>query len=179
MFIEMVILTKSSKYKNYCVAGINLKDGSWIRLCSEEPSIAGALSIQNLKASDNTYCDVFDVIEVCIKRKDSSIIQSENFTIDESKPFKKLYKISLKDIIKKHPLEQHKYIFGNQSYKLSYDEAIEQNRSLLMIEVNNLTIDRIKKDNGRIKSKASFFYNGKNYENISITDQNTMINLHQ
>lgn len=44
--IKMVVLTKSSKYGKNCVAGINLVNGNWVRLVTNDESSHGAVSMK-------------------------------------------------------------------------------------------------------------------------------------
>ena len=48
---EIVLLTKSKKRGNYCIAGVDRKTGEWIRIISEDASIQHAVSryIRNMK----------------------------------------------------------------------------------------------------------------------------------
>ena len=44
---EVAILTKSSKYKGYCVAGIDVNTGEWVRFVSDNEQTHGALSAKH------------------------------------------------------------------------------------------------------------------------------------
>ncbi|MEG1958181.1 MAG: hypothetical protein RR071_10690 [Lachnospiraceae bacterium] len=48
--MEVAVLTKSSKFGNYCVAGINLASGEFVRLVTEDDTIHGALTL--IRVSD-------------------------------------------------------------------------------------------------------------------------------
>ena len=41
---EVAILTRSSKFKRYCVAGIDINTGEWVRFVSDNEQAHGALS---------------------------------------------------------------------------------------------------------------------------------------
>ena len=66
----MVILAASKKYSNYCIAGIDVDTGEWIRLISDEDSIEHAVRKQDMKYADGSYASVLDTIKVeIIKHK--------------------------------------------------------------------------------------------------------------
>lgn len=46
--ITFLVLTKSSKYSGYCVAGIDCKSGNWIRLITEDLQSHGAVGAEDL-----------------------------------------------------------------------------------------------------------------------------------
>lgn len=62
--IRMVVLTKSSKYGKNCVAGINLANGSWTRLVTNDESSHGAVSDEDLVCKDGNIVQVLDVKEI-------------------------------------------------------------------------------------------------------------------
>ena len=41
--LVMIILTKSSKFSAKCVAGINVENGEWVRLVSDDVEKHGAI----------------------------------------------------------------------------------------------------------------------------------------
>lgn len=41
---DVVILTRSSKYRNFCVAGVDINTGEWVRFVSDNSVIHGALN---------------------------------------------------------------------------------------------------------------------------------------
>ena len=48
MIVRMVVLTKSSKFGEYCVAGINYDTGKWVRLVSTDETTHGAITLEDL-----------------------------------------------------------------------------------------------------------------------------------
>jgi hypothetical protein len=150
--LKVVILTKSSKYKNYCVAGINVDTGSWVRLVTNDKESHGALSYQNLLYSNGSLVDILDVL------------------IDTSTPLIKRGIIPLSDVLEIHPPEIHKTLLGNDSYYLSPAEINNINHSLTLIDASNCIFSRQTNSYGKTKIKMDFYYNRKYYSNISVTD---------
>jgi hypothetical protein len=168
--LKVVILTKSSKYKNYCVAGINVDTGSWVRLVTNDKESHGALSYQNLLYSNGSLVDILDVVEVSIIKPKPSLIQPENVLIDTSTPLIKRGIIPLSDVLEIHPPEIHKTLLGNDSYYLSPAEINNINHSLTLIDASNCIFSRQTNSYGKTKIKMDFYYNRKYYSNISVTD---------
>lgn len=42
---EVAILTKSSKFGGFCVAGVDINTGEWVRFVSNDERTHGALSV--------------------------------------------------------------------------------------------------------------------------------------
>ncbi len=89
MIREVVILTMSSKNHGYCVAGIDLQNGEWIRLVSDDADTHGALSKEDVRYSDGGCCKPLDVVRVAIDQYTPIEHQPENALIDSTKYLKK------------------------------------------------------------------------------------------
>ncbi|OPZ95086.1 MAG: hypothetical protein BWY74_00052 [Firmicutes bacterium ADurb.Bin419] len=170
MNINVVILTKSSKYKKYCVAGIDIDTGKWVRLVSSDSESHGALSYQNIRYADGTAVNVLDKVKVNILDFKPSATQPENVLIDESKHFIKKGTSTIHEVLEIHPPEEHKTILGNDSYYVSPSDIGIVKHSLVLIKVNNVSFNWWQNSYGKDKLKMNFFYNGKYYSNISVTD---------
>ena len=82
---NIVILSKSKKYKNYCVAGKDMKTREWIRLISENDGIHNAIEPSDLIYNDNTEANLLDIVQVTLKdieEKNKNIYQPENYILD-------------------------------------------------------------------------------------------------
>jgi len=164
----IVILTKSSKYGKLCVAGIDVENGSWIRLCCTTDTKAGELDRKYLITTDGKECDILEEVEIYVKDGLASLFQPENVYIDETKRFKFLKRVNLNDVLKLHPLENTPFILGNANYKLNYDEVAIIKKSLSIVKVSNLNLSINEKN----KTKAEFHYNNHCYRYVSVTDPN-------
>ena len=167
---EIAILTKSSKHGGFCVAGIDLDNGEWVRLVSSDMRTHGALSWQDITYKDKTICAPLDVVLVDIVEATPLALQPENHLIDSSKYWEKTGKCTLSDVLNVHPAEIRPYLYGNLSPFVDDGEINDIGYSLTLIRVSSLTINQTTNTYNKPKTKASFIYNGKWYNNMSVTD---------
>ena len=157
MFKDAVILTKSYMQGGFCVAGIDVKTGKWIRFVRDE------------KGSSMPYSfpyNPLDVVRVEIDRYNPVRNHTEDYIV---KALKLISRVSLNDVINIHAPENHGFIFGNSSTTLSEQEMQMFNfdYSLIFIRVEGMHIYQRKRSN---KYVAYFDYNGVYYKNLRITD---------
>ena len=167
---EVAILTKSSKNGGFCVAGIDLDTGEWVRFVSDNVQTHGALSRCDISFADRSICKPLDVVLVDVLGEVPLEHQPENYLIDSTKYWTKTGRCSLSDVLKIHPSESQPYLYGNLNPFVNSMEIGKIGYSLTLIMVSSLTISQITNNNGKPKTKASFIYNGKWYSNMSVTD---------
>lgn len=170
MKIRMVVLTKSSKYGKNCVAGIELDSGEWIRLVTEDEESHGAVSDDDLICKDGSIVDIFDVIDAPIIERCDNSIQPENVLLDISKYITIVGRLTLDEVLEIHPLENKRYILGNEYAYITEARVGSVGYSLTMVNVCDLVISQETNPSGKQKTKARFNYNGIKYENMSVTD---------
>jgi hypothetical protein len=170
MYRDVAILTKSSKNKGYCVAGIDTQSGRWIRLVSSDTETHGSLQNKHMQYEDGGFCRILDVVRVQVKSDCPLPHQPENVLIDEQYFWKKIGECSLRDILKAHPPEIHDFIFGNLNCYITEDEIDSIGYSLMLIEVTQLVISQVQNSFGKRKTKASFRYGHHCYNLLSVTD---------
>lgn len=171
--ITVMILTKSSKYANYCVAGIDYHSGKWVRLVTEDLSSHGAIKRGSLIDKNGKEFQILDVIQVpVISAVNHNIVQPENVLVDTSKHMHIIGKTTIKDILAIHPAEKTNYILGNQWAYITEARVIQGQlgHSLTLVEVYNLSIIHTQNPYGNPKTKANFIYQGIPYKNVSVTD---------
>lgn len=83
--ITFLVLTKSSKFSGYCVAGIDCKSGNWVRLITEDLQSHGAVGAEDLIYKNGRECQNLDIIKVPILSATNDVLQPENVLIDTSK----------------------------------------------------------------------------------------------
>lgn len=166
--ITAIILTKSAKHHNYCVAGINCDTGEFVRFVSDDADTVGALTKTDLRYSNAYFAaEPLHLVRVSVKGHVPGKFQTENYLIDRSKKWYFIKKVALKDVLQLHEPETHKNIFGNYS-GFSFTGNLRDIRySLILIWVTDLKLYR---DGG--KTKADFRYNGARFTNFSVTDEN-------
>lgn len=169
--IRMVVLTKSSKYGKNCVAGINLANGSWVRLVTNDESSHGAVSDEDLVCKDGNIVQVLDVIDAPILGACNTEIQPENVLLDLDTYIEIVGKMSIEEVLNVHPLESRGNILGNIYPYITEARVGGVGYSLTIVEVDDLEIVQEENPSGKPKTKVKFNYNGNQYENISVTDE--------
>lgn len=167
---EVAILTKSSKFGGYCVAGVDRNTGEWIRFVSNDIRTHGALSRSDIAYKDRSICKPLDVVLVEVEEAVPSAHQPENYLIDSDKYWEKTGECTLSDVLNVHPAEVRPYLYGNPKPFLDGEEIDDIGYSLTLVRVSSLTINQTTNIFDKPKTKASFFYNGKWYNNMSVTD---------
>ena len=111
--IKMAVLTKSSKYGNNCVAGIDLSNGDWVRLVTEDEASHGAVSDNDLICEDGRSVEVLDVIDAPILGRCNDCVQPENVLLDLDTYIEIKGRMTLDEVLRIHPLERKRNILGN------------------------------------------------------------------
>lgn len=166
MIHQILILAKSRKFNNFCIAGIDIDSAKWMCLVSDNNEIDGAISSKQAPFSP------LDIIKVNIIKKTPILFQPENYLVDFSYPIKKIKTIdteALLDIVYPCIKQPYTYLFYNTNPFLLYNEIQTLDSSLLIAIVDNIYIFR----NSYGKIKANFIYNNFTYNNISVTDPST------
>ena len=169
---EIAILTKSSKFGGYCVAGVDINTGEWVRFVSNNVQTHGALSKCDITYKDRNICAPLDVVLVDVVGAAPLAHQPENYLIDSHKYWRKTGKCTLSDVLGVHPEEVQPYLYGNLSPFVNGNEITNIGYSLTLVKVSSLTISQTTNICNKPKTKASFVYNKKRYYNMSVTDPN-------
>lgn len=187
---KILILAKSRKYNNFCVAGIDIETNRFIRLITEDEAIHHAVRPDNIKFFNGEEAKVLDIVEVVCKRYNPNYYQKENWIIHTKYFIKKIDKISISDIEKYVKLSKRYNIFYNNKSCVS-EEIINnvENRfrySLTVIkpEYTKFAIYSYKESNGEIHKKvyAHFKYKKEWYNRIAVTDDDAadfILNKHK
>lgn len=167
--MKIVILTKSSKHKNYCVAGVNIETGEKIRLVSQDDSTSGALTKEDITYSNGEMLQKLDLIEANNLQEYADIIQKENYLIDRKESFIKLDEMNVDYII--NFLDNNKYIFENNCETISEYELNKINYSIQINKVQDVRIYIIRNSLNQKKTKIDFTYKEIRCNRWSVTDQ--------
>lgn len=168
--MTLILLTKSSKFSGYCVAGIDCESGNWVRLVTKDLQSHGAVKANNLNYENGRQCQILDVIRVPIINAVNDRLQPENVLLDTSKVICLVGNATMKDVLKIHPDEIRTFILGNKYSYITEAKVGELGYSLTLVKVNHLLIKHVSNLDGDPKTKADFTYQGERYENISVTD---------
>lgn len=166
---DIIILTESDKNHAFCVAGIDIHTGRWVRLVTEDEDTDGALTLEDLTYENGERCKVLDCVRVPIIERCGDQIQPENHLLDRNYYMEKIGKYRLGDVLKVHRPEVHEYILGkNEGHYVTEKYVYNAGGiSLVLVEVRNLRIY----NNKDSKKKADFYYNSRYYKNFSVTDR--------
>ena len=168
--IEMILLTKSSKYGAYCTAGFECESGAWVRLVSDDESTHGALDDVMLYDAKARRCaEVLDKIRVEIAADVPGAVQKENVLVDGAGRIRIIGRASLDEVMRLHGTEVRDGLFG--SYRYIAEGNLEAlGRSLEWVQVENLRLYTLIGSSGKPKYKADFEYRGRKYEQFAMTD---------
>lgn len=161
---QICILTKSLKDHDYCVAGIDISTGKWIRLVTSKDG--GAFPKEML---DDKHFKELNVLEIEVKKYVPYHVQTENWLIDENVEVKNIGNLSKQQVFNLHPIEKCEMIFGNLKNELDHSDIKNLNHSLEMVDVKELQLDTSMKGDDRHHYKVKFQYNGHEY-NLALTD---------
>lgn len=164
----LVILAKSAKYGNFCVAGIELSTNKWIRPISHDEKIEDAVKAAELTYNDNTEAQIFDVAEIDFEETPAeNPVQPENFFFKGT--WKKLAHWTLNDFEKFCGYDNADFIFYDTSRRLEFSTLAEKNKSLLILPIENISVSAEIRNDEK-KFYANFSYGGKNYERFGVGD---------
>lgn len=163
---EIVILTMSSKNKNYCVAGLDVDSGEWIRLVSNDVKSHGALSRNDVLYRNKAPCQPLDIVRVSVIGDCPIEYQPENVLIDTAKYWEKAGEMDIGTLLETYDVDTPSYILGSSAPYVIEEDMSQIGHSLVMVEVHNLRINHP----GEHSTKARFTYNGVSYSNMSVTD---------
>ena len=170
MKIDTVLLAKSTMWGKFCTAGIDIHSGMWVRFVGYEDGDPLDDS-QMMFLNDGGSCEPLDVARVRIAKR----IPRGNHTEDcmiERDAWLKLGRMSIQDVLRVHPEEEYRYIYGSDKEYLTESEMLEKRfrYSLILIRAENLTIHFELNRKGEIRGRAEFIHHGRAYSNIRITD---------
>lgn len=167
---DVIILTKSIKRGGYCVAGIDVNSGKWVRIVSDNVRNEHAILDSDMIYSDGTVADILDIVRIDFLRSAATPIQPENLLLNDSVQWIKLGKTNLSDVVSIHPYENPDFIFYNCDKSVALSDIKPTNHSsLFLIEVPQSYI--YIKTFERKRFNLNFTYNQREYQYISITDE--------
>lgn len=176
MYKKIILLTKSRKFNNYCIAGIDCDTQQWVRLISNDSSIHNAVEPKDIQYEDGEEAKVLDIVKVEYIGEEINYYQPENILFDDEFYWLKTGEATVENLESINNSDKDRYIFYNNAKKVSKEhiEDIEINKrySLKLIEPLMTTI-YVKTWNINEGSKvtAEFLYNDEWYSYIPITDE--------
>lgn len=168
MFRNILILAKSNKHGNYCIAGIDINTREWIRPVSSSKILEGAVLIKDATYKNGQEVQVLDVVRIRFREALPTKAQYENILYDNSYCWQKIGKITLEELLLNISPENIDYLFSNTERTLLDHELTGKSLAFVMITSPYLSINTFEDGNRRIQ--LNFTYNGNCYKYISIGD---------
>lgn len=163
--MRMLVLAKSYKFDNFCVAGIDLDRNNYIRIGSGQECD----SIQEHKLIVNgKQIDLMDVINIDVKKLPNKGCQTENYELIKINNIIAKYTIANLNLLY-NKLNKSTNIFG--SFQNHLPSPCHSKESLVLLRVNGLSTNSFESHfDGKTKRKCSFWYNGNLCNEYSLTD---------
>lgn len=167
MLREIIIMAKSFKHYNFCIAGIDNQTGEWIRLVSSNEELEGAVLVEDATYNDGVQAEVLDVVRVDVLNRAPTRAQCENYLYNSEYAWKKIGHVSFQEVLDRFGLSRCDKVFVNNNKFLNEDEL--DGTSLLLLKVDNPKV--VVKTFPNKKSVSLIFnYNGMRYAFFSISD---------
>ena len=163
----IIIMTKSFKRYNYCIAGIDVETGEWIRVVSDDRTIEGAVPVEDAVDENENPIEIFDVVTISFIRPQPLPEQNENWLYDRSRPWIKQRSVNLQYVINQYGTDTCQYVFNNDARFLERDELTGQ--SLLLLKISSPKV-MVKTFPNQKKVSLNFQYNNESYAFFSISD---------
>lgn len=187
MFKKLIILTKSRKHGGYCIAGVDIHTGEWIRIISDDiESSTDEITERQLTYINGQVVDILNIVKVKCKEFKPYYYQPENYVLDSSTQFTKLGEASLRDVLNIHGFEKKDFIYFNSDYRVEnsfINNMDDKNKySLVLIKVTNPSVNVSVKPWSSCGEKSvtlSFFYNHYHYNYFRITDDDFASEYHE
>lgn len=164
---KIILMAKSFKRNNYCIAGIDFDNGTWIRLVSDDVNSEGAVLRGDTLYADGTEAEVLDIVEVELTEHVPTTAQSENWKYDRNVKWKKCGKSTLQEVINFRGLDNcGNNIFGNTEKKIAPADVNGQSLALIEVKSPYIVVKTFVKKN----VSFCFTYNGYHYNFFSVSD---------
>jgi hypothetical protein len=170
----IIVLAKSIKHNNYCIAGKDITSSEWVRIVSDEEG--SAISNEQSKCTNNEWeakgnrpysSKVLQKIAIEFTKHAPLSYQPENYVISDSL-WHHEYGIGEQEI--KNYLDNPDFLWNLEErveYSLIENNTISIKQSLYLVKVDDLQLYKNEDD----KRRASFLYNNQNYD-LPVTDPN-------
>lgn len=173
---DIVILAASEKNGDYCVAGIDVDTGEWLRPYSHNKATKGAVPLEHITYADGSHVKLFDVVRIDFADNCHNAMQPENFFYNETERWLKIDKLTLDEIISRRGTDDRVKIFFNDDRSVIEHnlDAIHKRESLLLVKASNLEIVIEQppevSNNKNKRYRLNFSYNGTDYQRFAIGD---------
>lgn len=179
MYKEIIILAKSSKHSEYCIAGVDIITGEWIRPVSTNIVNEGSVPESDITYDDGNQLQRLDKVKIKLLSPNPTISQPENYIYDPNVCWKKTGESTLEELVKHRGYDKVKQIFYNHEKAVSKKEIGGQ-PSLLFVDVRNSYIFVKTFYNGDRRIQFNFKHNSIDYKYFKVSDEaikNDLLNV--
>jgi hypothetical protein len=171
----LIILTKSRKLGNFCVAAVDVNSGNFVRVCNEKDFHDGALREGQFLDAKGRHINCLDIVNTKISRPVPEVTQVENHLIAETRPFTYAGSMPIEEVIKICKNGRVWDAFGNNRSYLDETEYSNAGHSLELIKYHSAILECRRWENpnsGYIsnKTKMNFSIGNERHTNYSVTD---------
>lgn len=164
---EIIILAKSSKHGEYCIAGIDTKTGEWIRPISNNLVHEGSVPLEDITYENGNELQILDKVKIKFTLHSPTKSQPENYIYDSSSYWVKTGNATIEDVVKMRGYDDVEKVFYNTGKEV-LEREINGGPSLLLLRVNNPYIFIKTFENQKVQ--LNFEYNNCNYSYFKISD---------
>lgn len=164
---DIIILAKSTKhYPSYCIAGIDVNTGEWIRPISDDVEKEGAVPPDDIIYEDGSEVNILDIVRISFIQSFPSNAQPENILYDDTMYWEKIGETTIEEIAQNYELNNQNFIFSNVNKDLFENEL--PGNSLMLVKIQNPYI--VVKTFEKKKIQICFDYNNYHYDYIRVED---------
>lgn len=173
MYKEIIILAKSCKSGDYCIAGIDTTTGVWVRPISDDIFKEGAVPERDITYSDGNQLQILDKVRIKMLSRKPTKCQPENYIYDKTQKWIKTGLCTLDEVIQFRGYDDVDIILYNTLKDVS-DNELRNEGSLLLLNIKNSYVFIKTFDDGNRKIQLNFEYNNINYKYLSISDKEVL-----
>lgn len=164
---EIIILAKSSKHGEFCIAGVDTKTGEWIRPISNNLANEGSVPLEDITYEDGTELQILDKVKIQFTSHSPTRAQPENYKYNSDYYWLKTGSATIEDVVRMRGYDNVEKVFYNTGKDVA-EREINGGPSLLLLRVNHPYIFIKTFENQKVQ--LNFEYNNFNYSYFKISD---------
>lgn len=169
MYKEIIILAKSTKRGDFCIAGVDVVTGEWIRPISSNSATEGAVPAKDIVYEDGTEVEILDKVRIRFSSQNPTKSQPENYVYDDKCYWENTGKSTIAEVIGFRGYDSVEHVFYNNGKSVT-DAQLKGGPSLLLLEVESPQI--VVKTFENKKVTLDFRYNQEQYSYFALSDIN-------
>lgn len=172
---EILLLAKSRKWGNYCMAGYDMQNGAWVRVISRNKAVHYSVPHRDIVLKGLfREAEVLDIVRINLQKVEptpENPHQQENWIYDTNSIWEPVRTVSFSDI-PSSIISKHNYLFFNPRHFLNKNEMSSLRTGLHSLELIRPDFFEfcIKEFEGQVKYYSNLKWNGITYKRIALTD---------